>query len=398
MPINETIPTLSVSQLNEYVKSLLEGSRFLSRVCVSGEISNFKHHTSGHLYFTLKDEAGTLKCVMFRSDAMKLKFEPRDSMKVLVSGRVSVFVRDGVYQLYADSMTDVGLGELYAAFERMKLRLDALGLFAPEHKKPLPRFPKTVGIITSPIGAAVADMKNILSRRYPIADIWLYPAKVQGDGAEDELIAGLSALDGQTDVILLGRGGGSIEDLWAFNGEKLAKAIYNCRTPVISCVGHETDFTICDFVADLRAPTPSAAAELAVPDMTELLQRIGSYDMRITSAFLSQFDAKAEQLRTLAARPCFTSPLFFTERRETELINLQTRFHNAAYRVVERNEASLASVAGRLDALNPMKVISRGYAAVFGKEGQVIDSVGKVKKGDTLTLKVADGDISAAVL
>ena len=389
---------LTDSQLNEYVKSLIDGSPFLNRVYVRGEISNFKCHYSGHLYFTLKDENAALKCVMFRSDAARLKFMPCDSMKVLVGGSVSVFARDGAYQLYAKTMEDIGLGELYAAYEEMKKRLEAKGYFDAAHKKPLPRFPKTVGIITSPIGAAVADMKNILTRRYPLASIIICPAKVQGENAHEDLIRGIKTLDGKVDVILIGRGGGSIEDLWAFNNEAFAKEIYECNTPVISCVGHETDFTICDFVSDLRAPTPSAAAELAVPDKEDLSRYLESMRTRIGSSVGAVLQNKRQLFDAISARSCFTSPLYFTERRGEELDSLTTRTQIAMSNIVQRNAAALSAVAGRLAALNPMNVLSRGYAAVLDTDGNVVDSVTKANKDDILTLKMADGDISAKVL
>ena len=274
--MNTQIPALTVTQLNEYVKSLLDASTFLSRVYIKGEISNFKNHYTGHFYFTLKDEKSTLKAVMFNSYASKLTFVPEDSMQVLVSGRISVYPRDGIYQIYAESMEPLGKGALYAAFEQMKARLEAKGYFDSIHKKTIPKFPCKIGIITSPIGAAVADMKNIISRRYPLAEICIFPALVQGEGAVADLCDGIKHFDNDDscDVIIIGRGGGSIEDLWAFNSEALARRIYEAKTPVISAVGHETDFTICDFVSDLRAPTPSAAAELAVPDQAEMRDAI----------------------------------------------------------------------------------------------------------------------------
>ena len=297
----------SVTQVNEYVKSLLDSSAFLGRISVRGEISNFKnHYKTGHFYFTLKDEQSVLKAVMFQSYASKLKFVPEDSMQVVVTGRVSVFPRDGVYQLYAESMSVVGKGDLYAAFEQIRSARLSKGYFDEAHKKPIPRYPKGIGIITSPIGAAVADMKNIITRRYPVAEIYIYPALVQGEGAAKDLISGIKYLDAMSecDVIIIGRGGGSIEDLWAFNDEYLAKAIFECKTPVISAVGHETDYTICDFVSDLRAPTPSAAAELAVPEKNELAASISKLEARLRTAVVSGIDARQKSLESFASKKC----------------------------------------------------------------------------------------------
>jgi len=266
--MNPTPLTLTVSQVNEYVKNLIDTSAFLKNIYIKGEISNFtNHYKSGHYYFTLKDESAILKAVMFASSASRLKFVPENNMKVVVRGRISVFARDGIYQLYAESMEPDGLGALYIAFEQMKNKLNHEGLFDERYKKPLPRFPKRIGIITSPIGAAVADMKNILTRRFPLSEIHIYPALVQGEGAPKELIAGIRTFDQdkKTDVIIIGRGGGSLEDLWAFNNEELARAIFDCNTPVISAVGHETDFTICDFVADYAHPLHPPPQNLPFP-------------------------------------------------------------------------------------------------------------------------------------
>ena len=279
---------LSVSALNNYIKNIFENNRTLSSVTVRGEISNFVNHRSGHLYFTLKDADGQIRSVMFKSRALTLKFMPESGMKVIVHGSVTVYPRDGSYQLYATSMQPDGIGALYLAYEQMKERLAKEGLFDESHKLPIPRIPATVGVITSPTGAAVRDIINVTGRRFPQAKILLYPALVQGEGAEASLISALDYLDksGLCDVIIIGRGGGSIEDLWAFNGESLARRIYYATTPIISAVGHETDFTICDFVADMRAPTPSAAAEIAVPDRRELAQRLDSFVERLSLALL----------------------------------------------------------------------------------------------------------------
>ncbi len=399
--MNNGMPILSVSQLNEYVKSLIDSSGFLSKVYIKGEISNFtNHYKTGHFYFTLKDEKSLLKAVMFQFYASRIGFVPENSMQVLVSGRISVFPRDGVYQLYAESMEPLGKGALYAAFEQMKARLEAKGYFDSEYKKPIPRFPRKIGIITSPIGAAVADMKNIISRRYPLANICIYPALVQGEGAAEDLCKGVQHFDGDSecDVIIIGRGGGSIEDLWAFNDEALAKTIFECNTPVISAVGHETDFTICDFVSDLRAPTPSAAAELAVPDKNELMQYLSSSAARIGTALGALVASKKAVLETLSEKKCFTSPLYMTERLNEQLADLDRRISRSAQLKLEADKHKLGAVSARLAALNPMNVLARGYSAVFDHEGKVVSSTKQLKTDDELTLVMADGKINAKVL
>lgn len=398
--MNPSIPILNVSQINEYVKSLIDSSTFLSRVCVKGEISNFtNHYKTGHFYFTLKDEKSLLKAVMFQSYASRVKFIPENNMQVLVCGRISVFPRDGVYQLYAETMEPLGMGVLYAAFEQMKARLEAKGYFAPEHKKPLPRYPKKIGIVTSPIGAAVADMKNILTRRYPLAQIVIYPALVQGEGAVEDLCSGLAHFDAdaECDVIIIGRGGGSLEDLWAFNDERLAGAVYRCRTPVISAVGHETDFTICDFVADLRAPTPSAAAELAVPEKKELLSQLEGIGQRLLSAMAGTVAKKRAALGVLEEKKCFSSPHYLTDRMNEELTSLDRRISVSTEHLLSLKKQNLAAISARLAALNPMNVLARGYAAVLDERGRVIDSVKKTKPDDVLSLVLADGNLQVRV-
>lgn len=392
--------TLTVSQLNEYVKALIDSSDILGNICVVGEISNFtNHYKTGHLYFTLKDENALVKAVMFRTYAQSLNFTPQNNMKVLVFGRVSVFERDGVYQLYATHMEQFGVGDLYLKFEEMKKRLSAQGLFDEIFKKPLPKYPKRIGIITSPEAAAVADMKNIISRRYPLCEIHIYPALVQGPFAPKELCDGIVHFDNddECDVIIIGRGGGSIEDLWAFNDEILAKTIFACNTPVISAVGHETDFTICDFVADKRAPTPSAAAELAVPDMKDLkkqLQLLGeSISTKIRTAVLS----KATSLAVLKERQSLKSPMFYVDKRQELLLSADIKITSNISRIIETKKALLSANAKRLYALNPMAVLARGYSAVFDGEGNVVSSAGKLKTGDVINLTFNDGKAKAAV-
>lgn len=399
--MNTNLPVLSVSQINEYIKSYIDSSGFLSKVYIKGEISNFtNHYKTGHFYFSLKDDKAIIKAVMFQSYASQINFIPENSMQVLVTGRISVFPRDGVYQLYAESMEPLGKGALYAAFEQMKNRLETLGYFDSSHKKSLPQFPKKIGIITSPIGAAVADMKNIISRRYPIAEICIYPALVQGEGAAADLCSGILHFDNDEDcdVIIIGRGGGSIEDLWAFNDETLAKTIYNCKTPVISAVGHETDFTICDFVSDLRAPTPSAAAELAVPDCNELSKHLLAAASKSYMCMTSIIASKKALLENMYTKKCFQSPTFITEKLGEQLASLDRRITKSAEIIFESKKRSVEAFAMRLSALNPMNVLARGYSAVFDSQDKVITSTSQLKKDDEISLVMSDGKIKAKVM
>ena len=391
---------MTVSQLNEYVKTLVDSSQVLSNVCIVGEISNFtNHYKTGHLYFTLKDESSLVKAVMFRTYTGKLRFVPKDNMKVLVYGRISVFTRDGIYQLYAEDMEQFGVGDLYLRFEELKKKLSALGMFDEAHKKPLPKFPKRIGIITSPEAAAVADMKNILSRRYPLCEIHIYPALVQGPGAPKELCDGIIHFDRDEgcDCIIIGRGGGSIEDLWAFNDEVLARTIFACSTPVISAVGHETDFTICDFVADMRAPTPSAAAELAVPDIKDLKMRLSMISSSLGTRMGEIIGYKRQYLQSLAERRSLKSPMYYVDSKQELLLSYEKQINSAFESLFKEKAARLSVISSRLTALNPMAVLSRGYAAVFDKGGSVVNSVSSLKKGDELTLKLSDGEAMATI-
>jgi len=392
--------TFTVSELNDYVKALIDSSEVLCNVAVVGEISNFNnHYKTGHFYFTLKDENALVKAVMFRSYSSQVKFEPDNNMKVLCVGRVSVFPRDGVYQLYVEHMEPFGLGELYAAFEKLKLKLQGLGMFDESLKKPLPRFPKRVGIITSPEAAAVADMKNILTRRYPLCEIHIYPSLVQGPGAPRELCDGIVHFDNDPDcdVIIIGRGGGSIEDLWAFNDEILARTIFACSTPVISAVGHETDYTICDFVSDLRAPTPSAAAELCVPDMNELKSMLSSTGAGLLSSIKAIISDSKSRLDVLREKRCLKSPQYYVEAKSEALAVLERSIDTSAKRILEKKGALLSQSASRLSALNPMAVLARGYGAVFTEDNKVVTRVSSLKSGDEIQIKLSDGKVRAEV-
>lgn len=403
MDFNETASfpsAVSVSELNTFIKMLLESAPTLNDVYVKGEISNFKNHiSSGHFYFSLKDKDSQIKAVMFRSSASKMKFVPENGMMVVAHGRVASYVRDGQYQLYADSMEPDGVGALYVAFEQLKQRLAAQGVFAPEKKKPLPKIPKTIGVITSPTGAAVRDIINIATRRFPFAKIVVYPALVQGENAASSLISGIRYFNdtGSADVIIIGRGGGSIEDLWAFNDENLAKTVCASEIPVISAVGHETDFTICDFAADLRAPTPSAAAELAVPDTAELKHKINNIISRESAVLLQMLSAKRETLARYEKSRHLSSPGHMIDDRRMALVLSSERLMTSAAHVNEIKKHALSALSGKLEALSPLAVLSRGYGVVSSEEGKVIKEIADVSVGDKITVKVRDGEIYAGV-
>ncbi len=387
----------TVTELNEYIKGRLESDARLSRIFVRGEISNFTRHSSGHLYFSIKDEGGQIRAVMFRSAAASLTFVPEDGMKVLVTGSVSLYVKGGSYQIYVTSLRPDGLGALYLAYERLKRKLEEEGLFAEERKRPLPPFPKNIGVITSPTGAAVRDILHITGRRYPLADILLYPALVQGEGAPRSLLAGLQYFAGtDADVVIIGRGGGSIEDLWAFNNEAVARQIACMPMPVISAVGHETDFTICDFVADLRAPTPSAAAELAVPDIRELMLSLDATASRASAALLSLAKRKKERLASLGERLRLLADGRLLDGRRQTLFHLSEKIKTAARMDFERKRAELSARAEKLEALSPLRVLRRGYC-VAESEGGVLTSVDGAAIGAHLHLTLSDGKISAVV-
>ena len=385
---------LTVTQLNEYVKRIIDSTPQLTGIYVKGEISNFKnHYGTGHYYFTLKDEGGQLRAVMFKSSAAKMKFLPENGMKVTAHGRISAFVRDGTYQLYCDSMEPDGVGALYIAYEQLKKRLEAEGLFDPARKRPLPKIPMRVGIITSATGAAIRDMINVCGRRFPAAKLILYPSLVQGPGAPAELIAGMQYFNAaqSVDVIIIGRGGGSIEDLWAFNDEGLARVIAASRIPVISAVGHETDFTICDFVADRRAPTPSAAAELAVPDTAELKRKIQNIVSREANVLYSMLKIRRDRLDSLANTRAMTNPMNVIDDRRMLTGMLTERLVRAEEKNVQMRRSLLAGNAGRLEALNPLSVIARGYSAVYKTDGALVKNIDDVTPGDQVEFKTIGG-------
>lgn len=388
----------SVSDLNNYIKSIFENNRTLTSVSVRGEISNFTNHRSGHLYFSLKDVDGQIRAVMFRSRAASLKFLPESGMKVIVHGSVTVYPRDGSYQIYVSSMQPDGIGALYLAYEQMKARLAEERLFDEEHKKPIPVYPDRIGVITSPTGAAVRDIINVTGRRYPSADVFVYPALVQGEGAEESLVKALDYLDKSKlcDVIIIGRGGGSIEDLWAFNSEKLARRIYEAEVPIISAVGHETDFTICDFVSDMRAPTPSAAAEIAVPDRRELLMRIDSYDERLSLALVRKLQREKDRLSYLRDKADESSIKNLIDNKRDEVQRLGAMAKLLINSRLENTKDKLLSNIGRANALSPLAILSRGYS-VAEADGRVIKSVDELEPDKKIKLIFGDGVASAKI-
>jgi len=397
--MNPNEQAFSVTQLNEYVKMLIDSDEILQTAAVCGEISNFKHHyATGHLYFTLKDERSAVKCVMFARDAARLKFEPDNGMTVTAWGRVSVFPRDGAYQLYVGFMSPSGLGEQYYAFEMLKQKLASEGLFDASRKKKIPKFPKKIGIITSPTGAAVRDLFNVLTRRWPIVEIELFPALVQGSGAAASLKKGVEYFDSKDDidVVIIGRGGGSGEDLSAFNDEALARSIAASRVPVISAVGHEIDVSISDYVADLRAPTPSAAAELAVPDMQEYNAILSSHLGRIKGIVSRKIEFGESRLKTLSGSSVLRSPEKYFDIKFTELDHLAERLGNKYDDIIKTNSSKFLSLVAKLDALSPLSVLSRGYS-ITNKGDKAVSSVAEISSGDDLTLIFNDGKADVKV-
>lgn len=391
---------LSISQLNEYIKSRMDLDPNLKSVAVRGEISNYKLYPSGHHYFTLKDESAAVRCVMFKSSAARLRFRPANGMKIIAMGSVSVFPRDGAYQLYCTAMAMDGVGDLYAAFEELKKKLAAQGLFDPAHKKPLPKYPGTIGIVTSSAGAAVHDMLRILRARYPLTTVRLFPVRVQGVEAPAE-IAGAIAYANRyalADLLIVGRGGGSIEDLWAFNDARVAHAIYDSKIPVISAVGHEPDVTISDYVADLRAATPSNAAELAVPDQDALRQTLDSMSQAMAQAMDRRLKNAALRLENLSQRPVLHSPLAYYEQKQKALELLKNRLASAENNTIQNHHRRYISLTAKLDAMSPLKVLTRGYALASDEQGNLIRSADQVSPGDCINLRVSDGTIQAKVI
>ena len=388
----------SVGQVNRYVKNMFTQDFFLQKVYVKGEVSNCKYHTSGHVYFSLKDEAGTLTCVMFAGQRRGLSFRMKDGDKVVVGGSVDVYERDGRYQLYAKEITLEGAGALYVRFLALKQELEDMGMFAQEYKQPIPRFIRRLGVVTAPTGAAVQDIRNISYRRNPYLQIILYPALVQGEGAADSIVKGIHMLDeAGVDVIIVGRGGGSIEDLWAFNEESVARAIFECRTPVISAVGHETDFTIADFVADLRAPTPSAAAELAVDDYRSIVEAAASYGERLHRAIWGKLDLQRSKLDTCKTRFMYLSPENRIREMRQKLLDLEEEIQGAMESRIGDKRHRLAVYLERFTGLSPLRKLNQGYSYVADKNKNAVTSVEQAKVGDRLFISVTDGCMETEV-
>lgn len=390
---------ISVSQLNLFVKSLLDADTRLADVLICGEISNFSgHYRSGHLYFTLKDAQAAVKAVMFSRSAAKLRFAPQNGMKVIVRGRVSVYERDGVYQIYVEDMQPDGVGALAIAFEQLKKRLETEGLFAVSHKKKIPAYPKRIGVVTSPTGAAVQDILNIISRRWPVATVVFCPVSVQGEAAATEIRCAIAAMDVKKvcDVIIFGRGGGSIEDLWAFNDETLVRTVYHCTTPIVSAVGHETDFTLCDFVADLRAPTPSAAAELVTPDINEESRKNQALYNTIFSLVNEKITDERMCLDSLLRARSFSAPAHFFDTEKQYADALSARLKNARLDFLTKQRNKCGLLIAKLDSLSPLKVLSRGYAVVYKNE-KIISDARNLKNGDRIAVSMIDGTVKCAV-
>lgn len=391
--------TFTVTELNNRIKNLLDCDPLLADVCVRGELSNYKIYPSGHHYFTLKDSESSLRCVMFKSSASRLRFRPESGMGVTAFGRVSVYPRDGAYQLYCNALMPEGTGDLQVAFEQLKAKLSAEGLFDPAHKKPLPQFPERIAIITSSAGATVHDMIRILGHRWPMTKVLLLPVRVQGTEAPAE-IAGAIRYANEfkvADLIITGRGGGSIEDLWAFNDERVARAIYASRIPVISAVGHEPDVTISDYVADRRASTPSNAAEIAVPDKNEMLDVLRSYDIRSAQAMTKLLDRLKERLSSLESKRVLSDPSVYIDNRRIELDHGRDRLISAQERVLSAKKQSYVRLAASLDAMSPLRVLSRGYAIASKQDGEPVRSVKRLEAGERISLRLADGSADCLV-
>ena len=391
--------TLTVSELNSIIKSLIDCEPLLGNVCVRGELSNYKIYPSGHHYFTLKDAQSSLRCVMFKSSASKLRFRPENGMGVTAFGRISVFPRDGAYQLYCTDIIPEGVGDLQVAYEQLKAKLQKEGLFDAAHKKPLPKYPKKIAIITSSAGAAVHDMIRILNKRWPMTKVILLPVRVQGAEAPPEIVGAIRYANAHkvADIIITGRGGGSIEDLWAFNDERVARAIYESELPVISAVGHEPDVTISDYVADVRASTPSNAAELAVPDISEMLELLGSYSIRNYQAVNKLIQRYEAKLKDYKGRRVLLDPMAYIENKRTELDYMKDKLLTSSEKLISGKRSQFVALTASLDAMSPLKVLSRGYSLATDGSGKLIRTVADTKINDVIKLCVSDGVIKCRV-
>ena len=388
----------TVSKINAYIKNMFRQDYVLSRVSVKGEISNCKYHTSGHIYFTLKDEGGTLSAIMFATQAKSLSFHLSDGMQVIVSGRIEVYERDGKYQLYANSIVQDGIGDLYKKFEELKKQFQDMGYFESEYKRPIPYFSKKIGIVTASTGAAIHDIMNISYRRNPYVSLVLYPALVQGEEAASSIVSGIEKLDTMgMDVIIVGRGGGSIEDLWAFNEECVAEAIFNAKTPIISAVGHETDFTIADFVADLRAPTPSAAAELAVADIHQIENRIAGYEELVNKAFMKVISQKRAVIDNYSMRLKYLNPVSRINEKRITLDRLKERLDDNMSKLLKDYRHKLEVYASRLHGVSPLEKLGQGYSCTQNENGVPVTSVSNISLGDIITTTLKDGEIISQI-
>lgn len=388
----------SVGQVNTYIKNMFSQDFMLNRISIKGEVSNCKYHTSGHIYFSLKDETGTLSCVMFAGQRKGLGFAMKNGDKVVAEGSVSVYERDGKYQLYARSITLEGAGLLYERYLALKKELEEMGMFSQEYKQPIPAYVKKVGIVTAPTGAAIQDIRNIAGRRNPYVQLILYPALVQGEGAKESIVKGIETLDAWgVDVIIVGRGGGSIEDLWAFNEEEVARAIFYCQTPIISAVGHETDTTIADFVADLRAPTPSAAAELAVADVRQLLETLRAYRQKLTFGMENQIYSLRQRMKQYEMKLEYGSPAYQIQEKRIRLLDLEERLGSAMENQIFRARQNLNIYIERMKGLSPLDKLNQGFSYVENEAGHSVTCIGQVKPGDTLNIQVTDGRILTKV-
>ncbi|OUO81282.1 exodeoxyribonuclease VII large subunit [Blautia sp. An249] len=388
----------SVEQVNTYIKNMFTQDFLLRRIYVKGEVSNCKYHTSGHIYFSLKDKSGVMACVMFAKSRRGLAFPMKDGDQVVVEGNISVYERDGRYQLYAKNITLEGFGILYERFQALKQELEEMGMFAQEYKQPIPHYIKKLGVVTAPTGAAIQDIRNISLRRNPYLQIILYPALVQGEGAKESIVKGIQMLDSfGVDTIIIGRGGGSIEDLWAFNEEEVARAIFNCETPIISAVGHETDFTIADFAADMRAPTPSAAAELAVDDYRGLMQQMGNYQKKLDQAMENRILLLRSRLVQYQTRFNYLSPQNQIQEQRQRLMDLEEKLEQRMKGVLEKYRHRLEIYAGRMDGVSPLKKLNQGFSYVSDEKGHTVSTITQVQRGDSLRIQVTDGSIRARV-
>lgn len=388
----------TVKQVNAYIKNMFTQDFMLNRIYVKGEVSNCKYHTSGHIYFSLKDESGTIACVMFAGQRGGLSFHMSEGQQVVVLGSVSVYERSGSYQLYAKEIRLDGDGVLYERFQMLKRELEEMGMFAGEYKKPIPAYAKTVGIVTAPTGAAIRDIMNIAARRNPYVQLILYPAQVQGTGAKESIVRGIRALEAYgVDVMIVGRGGGSIEDLWAFNEEEVARAIFNCRIPVISAVGHETDTTIADYVADLRAPTPSAAAELAVSDYRQTKELLREYERKMNRMLEQQIRIKKLKLQEFQTKLGFLHPRYRLQERQQRLVDLEDRLRLLMERRMQMARHKMALYAERMKGLSPLEKLSQGYSYVAGEDGKAVKSITQIRPKEELSIYVTDGVIRASV-